>query len=169
MIVNYTRMPYRRTGRHGSRVQRANACRRRDWRRAQDFTHRWPGLSAPEWLRVLQDLPGWLYDPNAQGASSLASYDVKGRRIGMLQASLLTSDIGARRIGLDQVGDYEVSTVHLAEAVQHTADGRPLIFETAVFHMHGEPGPQLWRTTTRERAQRQHAEICDKVRRGELE
>jgi hypothetical protein len=166
MIVHYDRTPYKAVGRHGSRVQRANGKRLRDWRRAQEMARKWPQLAAPVWLELIHHLPPWMLDPTTSDGSHSAYYDIKGKRIGIIQASLLTGDIGARRIGLDQIGEYEVSTVHLTDAALHTNDGRPLIFETMAFHA-GEP-EQRWLTTTKERAQRQHAQVCNMVLRGEL-
>jgi hypothetical protein len=142
-MINYDRVPTLPRGRHGSRVQRANHRRRSDW---QEFEQHLAGL------RALEQHP-W-YDPD-------------GKPIGMLEASLLLHDIDARRIGLDYIGDYEVSTVHIPDVVHRTADGQPLMFETMVFDKTGDP-VQKWLTTTKERARHQHAQVCNKVRRGEV-
>lgn len=149
-MIHYDRTPYRATGRHGSRVQRANHRRRTDW---QQFA---------------QHLAGWraLEQHLLAGSEQHPWYDPNGRPIGMLEASLLLSDIDTRRVGLDYIGGYEISTVHMPDAYYWDDDGRPLIFETMVFT---DDGPvQKWLTTTKERARQQHAQVCNMVRRGEV-
>lgn len=91
------------------------------------------------------------------------NYDIDGNPISMEEAARLTSDIEARRIGLDHIGDYEVSTVHLADAFQLTHDGRPLMFETMVSGR-TDQSERIWRTTTKELAKQQHEWLCHVVR-----
>lgn len=89
-------------------------------------------------------------------------YDIDGNPISMEEASRLLADISARRIGLDQIGDFEVSTVHMPSVVYFTSDGRPLIFETMV-SFKGDP-VQRNLTTTKELAKQQHEWVCHQVR-----
>jgi len=41
--------------------------------------------------------------------------------------------IDARRVGLERVGRYEVSTVFLVHNHRHFGDGPPIVFETMIF------------------------------------
>lgn len=150
MIIHYDRVPTLPRGRHGSRVQRANHRRRTRWQVVEEHLAGWQALEQ-HLLRGSEQHP-W-YDPD-------------GKPIGMLEASLLLHDIDARRIGLDYIGDYEVSTVHMPDVFQYTDDGQPLMFETMVFR--DGQAEQRWLTTTKERARQQHAQVCNMAHRGEL-
>lgn len=60
-------------------------------------------------------------------------YDRQGRRISVERASELLIDLDYKRVALDEIGPYEVSTVWLGLDHGWTPGGAPLIFETMVF------------------------------------
>lgn len=60
-------------------------------------------------------------------------YDRQGRRISIERASELLIDLDYKRVALDEIGPYEVSTVWLGLDHGWTPGGAPLIFETMVF------------------------------------
>lgn len=156
-MINYDRTPYRATGRHGSRVQAANHRRRTEWQRAKNQAR--SSVSYAAWLARHRDVfPGWMLDPDPGRSGALAKYDIDGKPISMAEGMWLTDNITKRRIGLDQVGDFEVSTVHMPEDQRYYGEGPPLIFETMVFHR-GEP-VRKWLTSTKELAQQQHEWVC---------
>jgi hypothetical protein len=163
MIIHYDRVPTLPRGRHGSRVQRANHKRRTEWQRAKSLARNWPELGAPAWASLIRTLPASAYDGKVISGYGLAHYDMTGKPIGMVQASFLLKDIDARRIGLDHIGGYEVSTVHMPDVAYYTGDGRPLMFETMVFDDTGMTVGR-WLTTTKELAKQQHEWVCHRVR-----
>ena len=74
-----------------------------------------------------------------------------------------------RRVGLDQLGPYVVSTVFLM--INHGFGGRPLFFETMIESLKGEEGVfQNFqrRYETYEEALAGHQDTVEKVRAGEL-
>lgn len=166
--VHYDRLPWLPRGRNGSRVQRANHQRRHEWQRANSLARSWPQLGAPVWVDLVHKLPAWMIDPNAPGGPEKLSthYGLDGKPIGILQASLLMGDEEVRRIGLDVIGEYEVSTVFLPDVVHRTRDGRPLLFETLVWFK-GDAA-QRWLTTTKQRAEWMHVQVCNMVQRDGL-
>lgn len=167
--VHYDRLPWLPRGRNASRVQRSNARLQRDWRRAQRMAQSWPQFGAPLWLDMLRQLPPWMLDPHAPGGPRHLSshYGVDGKRIGIVQASLLLGDEKARRVGLTKIGEYEVSTVFLPD-LPPAHDGRRLLYESLVSSTRGGP-TQVWRTTTRKRAVLMHAQVCDMVAQGKFD
>lgn len=72
--------------------------------------------------------------------------------------------ISLRRVGLDEIGGYEVSTIF--EGLNHALDGRPpRIFETAVFDVaSGKIISVLERYATWDEAEKGHKEWCDAAR-----
>jgi hypothetical protein len=70
-----------------------------------------------------------------------------------------------RRIGLEQVGEVEVSTVFIGCDHRFVSEGGPILWETMTFG----PGPWdgwCWRYTSREDAVRGHVRVVDLVRAG---
>jgi hypothetical protein len=67
------------------------------------------------------------------------------------------------RVALDQVGEYEVSTVFLGIDMSHGWGGPPILFETMVF---GPDGYQsdCFRCSTYDEAERQHENMVAEVR-----
>jgi hypothetical protein len=60
-------------------------------------------------------------------------YDKEGKPISMAQFSELLEDMEYKRVALDEIGPYEVSTVWLGLDHNWTGNGPPIIFETMVF------------------------------------
>lgn len=60
-------------------------------------------------------------------------YDRQGRRISTERANELLVDLDYRRVALDEIGPYEVSTVWLGLDHGWSGGAAPVIFETMVF------------------------------------
>lgn len=60
-----------------------------------------------------------------------AWYDRQGNRLNMDEAAAILADQEGRRIGLDRVGPYVISTVFLV--LDHGWRGTPELYETMVF------------------------------------
>lgn len=60
-------------------------------------------------------------------------YDRRGRRISIERASELLGDLDYKRVALDEIGPYTVSTVWLGLDHAWSPGAAPLIFETMVF------------------------------------
>jgi hypothetical protein len=104
-----------------------------------------------------------MLDPNEASPMHALHYGLDGKPIGMMQASLLTNDYEARRIGDTRIGDdYRVSTVFMTDTAHYTRDGRPLLYESMVFYR-GE-SVRKWVTSTRPLAEQQHEWVCHAVR-----
>lgn len=71
------------------------------------------------------------------------------------------------RIGLDEVGNYQVSTVWLGFDHSHFG-GRPVLWETMVFKDHQPRDLYLERYTSRADAERGHRNIVKALRDGVL-
>jgi hypothetical protein len=68
-----------------------------------------------------------------------------------------------RRVALDEIGDYRISTVFLGLDHSHVPGGPPLVFETMVF---GPDDSDLWmeRCSTYDEAEEMHQRGCAYVR-----
>lgn len=79
---------------------------------------------------------------------------------------------GSRCIGKDEIQGFLISTVFLG--INHGWEGPPMWFETMVFRLKDESDRKgyadygQWRYTTIEEARVGHAEICEKIRTGEI-
>jgi hypothetical protein len=60
-------------------------------------------------------------------------YDRQGHRLELMEWARLFEDNNYKRVALDEVGDYVVSTVWMGSDHNYWPTGRPLIFETMVF------------------------------------
>lgn len=89
-------------------------------------------------------------------------YDRKGKPISVQAAEELFHDIVARRVALDIVDGWRVSTVHMVVDHNVFGDGPPLIFETMVFDGSGEPVTED-RTATEEQARVAHQRAVAEV------
>lgn len=92
-------------------------------------------------------------------------YDRQGNRLTQEEAFTPEHwDVDRRRVAVDQVGEYHISTVHLVIDHQY-GDGPPLIFETMVFEG-GIGGVDLEcrRYATEAEALAGHAEVVESVR-----
>jgi hypothetical protein len=88
-------------------------------------------------------------------------------------ASWFEQNFHERQIKRDEVQGFLVSTVFLG--LDHSfGDGEQLWFETMVFRLSNVRGFKgrdeygQWRYTTIEEARAGHAEVCEKVRTGEI-
>lgn len=100
-------------------------------------------------------------------------YDRRGRPLDMAEAEPLLRDPDYRRVALDRVGPYEVSTVWLGLDHGFGLHARPVIFETMVFSAdewhdtEREPGLHeidCRRYATEEEARAGHAEMVTLIR-----
>lgn len=95
-------------------------------------------------------------------------YDGDGRPIGQREAEQLLLDFDARRVALEQIGPYRVSTVHLVSDHSFFDGGPPLIFETMIFDEEGGEVEHVeqscWRTPNRTAALAAHDQAVAMVR-----
>jgi hypothetical protein len=72
-----------------------------------------------------------------------------------------------QRVGLDQVGPYQVSTVFIGHNLQWHPDAPPLVFETMVFTADGAPAHEqpTQRYSTWEEAAQGHADLVAQLQR----
>lgn len=91
--------------------------------------------------------------------NGLPYYDWEGRPITSDQWTVLLAD--ERHIGLDQVGDVEVSTVYIGIDHGHGLSERPLIFESMLFG--GDYDGWAWRYATEREARAGHAHLVAAV------
>lgn len=89
-------------------------------------------------------------------------YDAEGQPITVTAAEALMADIHARRVALDDVSGWCVSTVHTVLDQNVFGDGPPLIFETMIFDANGESVHEI-RTPNRQAALDAHRRACAEV------
>lgn len=91
-------------------------------------------------------------------------YNIDGEVIPMEESWKLFEDAEYRRIGFDEMGDYEISTVLLMLDHNYSNEGPPLIFETMVFPVGGLKLDLLCRRyATKEEAAQGHIEALELV------
>lgn len=91
-------------------------------------------------------------------------FDKNGELIDVYQFETLFADMDYRRIGLDHVGPYHVSTVWLGINYNFSRQGPPIIFETMVFVGVEADDPLgmdmfIERYATEEQARQGHADL----------
>lgn len=95
-------------------------------------------------------------------------FDIDGNPIDVALANELLGDLDARRIAVDNVGPYEISTVHLVldhQLALSDEPGPPLIFETMVFGSRSDQfDGAMWRTATKFAALAQHDQTVALIR-----
>jgi hypothetical protein len=94
-------------------------------------------------------------------------FDIDGNPITAEEADRLLRDIDARRVALDQIDGWEISTVHLVVGI-HEMCGPPLTFETMIFDPDGNP---CWeeRYPTKHAALAGHDQVMAAIRSGAIE
>lgn len=71
-----------------------------------------------------------------------------------------------RRVGLDKIGDSEISTVFLGFDHRFSGDGAPILFETLVFG--GKLADEMERYCTLEQAQEGHKSMVQRVKEAQV-
>jgi hypothetical protein len=96
-------------------------------------------------------------------------YDRQGRPISLEGWALLLRDLDYRRVGLDEVGGFVISTVWLGLNHQWLASQPPIIFETMVFSAEDEKPVEEYmdRYSTEEEARLGHLNVVSVVREME--
>jgi hypothetical protein len=90
-------------------------------------------------------------------------FDRKGEPLDLMRFAVLFEDDDYRRVGFDEVGPFEVSTVWLGLNHRH-GPGTPLIFETMVFRKGSRADLDGDRYATEREAKEGHKRFVERLR-----
>lgn len=101
----------------------------------------WQESEGEEWKGEQPDLNGWDFFQSDLAPKSLGMFILDENNSPVLADSTLAwgewyeTNTERRRVGLDVVGHYEVSTVFLGLDQSFTRRGWPILFETMIFRL----------------------------------